>query len=184
MSYEERAVPDDAARRGRSRKRALVLVALATVVTGFASSATAAVVVTGRQIKDETILSRDLRDRSLSGADVEDESVTQADFGFPVAGPPGDKGPQGPTGPRGSLGLVYEIEPQAIPANSARTWGAQCPAGTAAISGGGSTDSGGTALLSESAPLDAGRGWWVGVRNKTSSGTTGYAWALCVSAAS
>jgi hypothetical protein len=37
--------------------------------------------------------------------------------------------------------------------------------------------------LTESAPVDgAGTGWWVGMRNKTNSTVTGYAWALCVTA--
>jgi hypothetical protein len=184
LSSNQETAQDSAAQPSRSRSRVLVLVALATTMTGFASSATAAAIVTGKQIKDETIVSRDLRDRSITGANVKDESLTQADFAFPVVGPPGDKGLQGQTGPRGSLGLQYEIEPLAIPANSARTWGATCPAGTRAISGGGSTNAAGIALLSESAPLDDSVGWWVGVRNKTGQSITGYAWALCVTASS
>jgi len=166
-----------------SSGRALLLVAVATLLLGFASSATAAVIVTGKQIKDNTITTKDLKDESLRGIDFQDESLTQDDFGQQVEGPQGPKGDQGPPGQPGTAGLVYQIEPQAIPKGTTKTWGALCPAGTRVISGGGSAATTGIALLVENAPLDdAGSGWWVGMRNKTDATVTGYAWALCVRA--
>ena len=169
--------------RSGSRGRALLLVAVATLLLGFASSATAAVIVTGKQIKDNTITTKDLKDESLRGPDFQDESLTQDDFFQPVEGPQGPQGDRGPAGRPGSAGLVYRIEPKAIPPGTTRTWGAPCPDGTKVISGGGSAATTGIALLTESAPRDdAGSGWWVGIRNRTGATITGYAWALCVRA--
>lgn len=161
--------------------RALLLVAAVAVLIGFAGSATAAVIVTGKQIKDNTITTKDLADASLGGIDVKDESLTQADFDTPVIGPRGFKGPQGPVGADGSAGLVYAVQAFDIPKNADRTWGASCPQGTRVISGGGSNTD--VAEITESAPTDdAGSGWWVGMRNETNKTITGYAWALCVTA--
>ncbi|WP_146207334.1 hypothetical protein [Nocardioides silvaticus] len=165
------------------RGRALALVAATTLLLGFAGSATAGVVVTGKQIKDGTITSADLRDADLQGQDFRDAALTQDDFDTLVIGPSGPKGDQGPQGTPGSAGLVYVIEPMAIPKKATRTWGAKCPAGTRVLSGGGSAATTGIALLTETAPIDdAGTGWWVGIRNETNSSITGYAWALCVAA--
>jgi hypothetical protein len=156
--------------------------ALAALIA-FAGSATAAVVVTGKQIQDNSITTKDLRDGGLRGVDVRNESLTQSDFGTVVEGPQGPQGDRGPIGQPGSSGLVHVIEPMAIPKGATRTWGAHCPVGTRVISGGGSAASPGIVLLTESAPLDnAGSGWWVGIRNGNASTVTGYAWALCVKA--
>jgi hypothetical protein len=165
-----------------AKRRVLVLVGLVALLIGFASSATAGVIVTGKQIKDGTIASRDLRDASLRGADVKDESLTGADFVVPPVGPPGPKGDPGPQGPSGRAGLFYKIEPRIIAKNDTETWGALCGSGSQVISGGGSADTQGLAYLTESAPLEGRTGWWVGIRNTTTSSVTGYAWALCVSA--
>lgn len=174
--------PDtQAGSRRTSRARALLLVGAVAVLIAFASSATAAVVVTGKQIKDNTITTKDFRDGGLRGLDVRDESLTQNDFATIVEGPRGPQGGRGPTGQPGSSGLAHVIEPLAIPKNTTKTWGAKCPAGTRVLSGGGSAATQGIALLTESAPLDdAGSGWWVGIRNETNVTVTGYAWALCV----
>ena len=167
--------------RRTSRVRALLLVGAMAVLIAFASSATAAVVVTGKQIKDNTITTQDLRDGGLRGRDVRDESLTQNDFATIVEGPQGQQGDRGVPGQPGSSGLVHVIEPAAIPKGTTKTWGAKCPDQTRVLSGGGSAATLGTALLTESAPLDdAGSGWWVGVRNTTNATITGYAWALCV----
>ncbi len=168
------------ARRPRSSRRVLLLVAAMAVLIGFASSATAAVIVTGKQIKDNTITSKDLRDGDLKGADFTNESLTQADFSSVVAGPVGPDGDRGAAGAPGTAGLSYQIERLDIPKNTTRSWAANCPAGTRVISGGGSNADVGE--LTESAPLDAGAGWLVGVRNKTNKTISGYAWALCVTA--
>lgn len=173
----------EAGSRRTSGTRGLLLVGALAVLIAFASSATAAVVVTGKQIKDNTITTQDLRNGGLRGLDVRDESLTQNDFATIVEGPRGPKGDRGTTGQGGSSGLVYVIEAAAIAKTSTKTWGAKCPTGTRVLSGGGSAATQGVAVLAESAPLDdAGSGWWVGIRNTTNATITGYAWALCVKA--
>ena len=98
--------------RGRSfppgalpkRGRALLLVLMATLLLGFAGSATAGVVITGKQIKDGTITSRDLRNGDLRGLDVKDGSLTQAEFDVQIIGMTGPAGDQGSTGAPGTAG--------------------------------------------------------------------------------
>ena len=173
---------EGARRRPRtSGPRALLMVTVVSLLLSFAGSATAAVIVTGKQIKDNTITTQDLKDDDLAGVDVKDKSLTQSDFDAPVVGPQGFKGEQGPPGAPGSSGLVYRTEPHVVPKNSTKSWGAPCPGGTRVISGGSSSD--GVLITTESAPTDdAGSGWWVAMKNPTSSSMTGYAWALCVTA--
>lgn len=69
-------------------------VSIVAVVLAMAGSATAAKVITGKQIKDGTV----------TGKDVKDGSLTSKDFNGPVGerGPQGPAGAQGPAGPAGS----------------------------------------------------------------------------------
>lgn len=169
--------------RRPSGARALVVVGALAVLIAFATSATAAGVVTGKQIANESITAKDLRDSGLQGRDVRDESLTQNDFATIVEGPRGPDGLQGPQGRPGSSGLVHVVEPLPIAKFTTRTWVATCPPGTRALSGGGSTNAAQSALLVESAPADdAGSGWLVGINNRNATSVTGYAWALCVRA--
>lgn len=89
----------------------LVLAVAATVVTG--GSATAASLVTGRQVKDGSVAGRDVAGGSLTGRDVRDRSLTGSDLDASVRGPvgppgqvgdQGSPGPSGPTGPAGPTG--------------------------------------------------------------------------------
>jgi hypothetical protein len=161
--------------------RALLIVAALAVLVGFAGSATAGVVVTGKQIKDGTITTADLKDESLTGSDVRDGSLTQSDFFDVLAGPAGPQGDPGPEGRPGTSGLVYRLVGNSIPKNSDLMWPVVCPPGTTVISGGGSST--GRGELTASAPRDrAGTGWFVAYRNPTGAAITAYAWALCVTA--
>ena len=38
------------------------------------------------------------------------------------------------------------------------------------------------ARVVESAPLNEGTGWWIGLRNEKDAGLLAYAWAVCVTA--
>ncbi|NYJ02185.1 hypothetical protein HNR19_002883 [Nocardioides thalensis] len=173
--------PASGAPRRRTSMPALLLVAAMAALIGLASSATAALVVTGKQIKDDSITTRDLRDGGLSGANFRDESLTPDDFATLVEGPRGPQGDRGPTGPAGTAGLVYVIEPTTIPKEGTKAWVATCPDGTRVLSGGGS--SGKLAVLPESAPADdAGSGWAVVMTSYVKAPITAYAWALCVKA--
>ena len=77
--------------RLRRPSPALVLAVIA-LVFATAGGATAATLITGKQIKNS----------SITGADVKNKSLTKSDFKGSVTGPPGAQGPAGPQGPAGS----------------------------------------------------------------------------------
>ena len=161
------------------RARTMVLASVALVV-GVGGTATAATLITGAQIKDGSVYGRDLANGRVSGTDVRDESLTAADFTGSLQGPAGPTGPTGPQGPAGASGLQYMISPLVIPAGETETWSADCPDGKKVVGGGVSTDNPYYARVVESAPLDDGTGWWVGLRNQQGIAVTAYAWATCV----
>lgn len=75
------------------------------------TSAQAAKLLTGSDIKDGSLTTKDIKDRSLLAADFKAGQLPAGSAG-PVgpAGPqglPGDVGPQGPAGPSGTDGQVY-----------------------------------------------------------------------------
>ena len=159
--------------------RAALLVAVLALMIGFAGSATAAVVVTGKQIKDGTVTTADIKNGTLESLDVKDESLTQADFFETVAGPAGPKGDTGAPGTNGTSGLVYIVEGADVGKRSTRIVTATCPPGTHAVSGGGSNT--GRGHLVETTPTNSfGEGWRVIYRNTTDTAISAYAWALCV----
>ena len=68
-----------------------------------------------------------------------------------------------------------------IPSGQTRAWAVLCSAGTKAAGGGVSTELPFTVLVSESAPLNEGAGWTVGVRSRANAPTVrAYAWVACV----
>jgi hypothetical protein len=130
------------------------IVAIIFVVLALTGTATAAALVTGAQIKNNTVASVDLKNNSagsvdilnnsLKSIDVKDGSLLAADFaagqlaGGP-AGPVGPAGPQGPPGPQGSPGLAaLEVVSLAGASNSlpVKQVNASCPAGKTLIGGG------------------------------------------------
>jgi hypothetical protein len=81
----------------------------------------AASLITGKQIKDNTVAGRDVRDSSLTGRDVRNGTLMAGDF---QAGqlPAGTSGPQGAAGPLGPQGVPGAQGPKGDP-------GAQGPKG-------------------------------------------------------
>jgi hypothetical protein len=76
-----------------------MLVAILALVVATGGTATAAVVITGKQIKNS----------SISGKDVKNKSLTPTDFRGTVRGAEGPQGAQGalgPQGPRGDTGAA------------------------------------------------------------------------------
>ncbi|MFN8192732.1 MAG: hypothetical protein U0R80_00445 [Nocardioidaceae bacterium] len=57
-----------------------IAVMVVLVLAGAASGATAATLITGKQIKDNTVASVDIRDNSLASVDVRNGSVTGTDI--------------------------------------------------------------------------------------------------------
>jgi hypothetical protein len=61
-------------------------------------------------------------------------------------------------------------------------WGAECPAGKKVTGGGVSSDAPALVTVRESAALDNGAGWWVGVHNGNGVAKNSYVWAVCITA--
>jgi len=152
-------------------------VALLFAVTG---TATAAGLITGAQIKNNTVGSPDIRNNSIATQDVKNNSLTSLDVhdgslkatdfaaGELTTGPAGPAGPAGSAGPTGPAGVAG---PQGVPgasgvqivtvstvSNSANVkWiQAHCPAGKSVVGGGAKLfNAGGFVALDESYPASA-----------------------------
>jgi hypothetical protein len=89
----------DIIRRRLSPAVVLAVIALCVALSG---SATAALMITGKQIKNNSVAATDVKNGSLTGMDVRDKSLTANDFSGSVQGPQGPQGSPGPQGPAGS----------------------------------------------------------------------------------
>ena len=67
-------------------------------------------------------------------------------------------------------------------AGTTEFWGAECPAGKKVTGGGVSSDAPALVTVRESAALDNGAGWWVGVHNGNGVAKNSYVWAVCITA--
>lgn len=162
-----------------------ILLAVAVLVLALSGTATAARLITGKQIKDGSVTGADLRPDSIGSADVGDGSLAAQDFAELVTGPPGPRGergvsgPDGPQGPHGLSRLQYVVTPAVVPKSSHLPWTAECPSGTVALGGGASSNAVASTRVIASAPDDDGRGWVVDLQNTSSQAYTGFAWAVC-----
>jgi hypothetical protein len=57
-----------------------IAIAVIVILVGAASAATAATLITGKQIKDNTVASVDVRDNSLASVDIKKSSITGQDI--------------------------------------------------------------------------------------------------------
>jgi hypothetical protein len=173
------------------------VIALAAVLLASAGSATAARLITGKQIKNG----------SISSADVRNGSLVRGDFkpGQVPAGPRGTQGPQGPPGPRGATGargasgtngfgiLRYPSVRQTFADGDADMVQVECPAGTHAV--GGAAWAADTATLVTDHPEvitssgllytddDIGAGWFANVSNVSSGSVDVTVELVCANAA-
>jgi hypothetical protein len=111
--------------RIKSRLSYANIAATLALFIALGGSATAAFVITGRDIKDGSIRGVDIRDSSLRGKDLKNNSLTGADIangslrlgdfkpGDAPAGPQGAQGAQGAPGPQGSQGPTGPTGPGA-----------------------------------------------------------------------
>ena len=88
---------------GLPRPTATFMVACLALLVAMAGSATAAVVITGSDIKNNTVSTKDIKDKSLLLKDFK-KSERQKLKG--PAGPAGNTGPAGPAGPAGGTGPI------------------------------------------------------------------------------
>jgi hypothetical protein len=74
---------------------------LLALVVALSGTATAAVLITGRDVKDGSLTGRDIHNGSIGGVDVRDRSLLATDFKLGQL----PAGPRGPSGPKGDNGL-------------------------------------------------------------------------------
>jgi hypothetical protein len=144
------------AHRGWMRAVAVAAV-LAALGAGTVAGAHAGSLITGRQIRDDSLLSRDLRDGTLTGTDVRDGRLSTADFNGDTTGPAGNPGPTGPTGPPGmhDVTMPQSADVPIAPLQQVLIT-VNCPQGFA-VSGG--LDSGDLSEVLESSPDNGNRSW-------------------------
>lgn len=175
---------------GRLRKRVTYANAVATPALFVALGGTsyAAVKITGKDIRNNTITSADIKNRSLLALDFKAGQIPAGPRGLQgVQGPAGSQGAAGPQGPPGTAPNVRLVtsDSDTVPVGAGTsniTASAGCPPGTFAIGGGGVTQNG-DAVLTDSfadsvAPAVA-TTWTVVYRNDTAVGDSIFATAVC-----
>jgi hypothetical protein len=116
------------------------IAAVVAVMLSSAGSATAAALITGKEVKDESLTGLDVKDHTIKRADLAADAVG-------AQGPKGDTGAQGPKGatgaqgPRGEAGSIGTITWRETTGNTGGYGIAQCHAGEQVVSGGYTSDS-------------------------------------------
>ena len=126
--------------RTRSRLTFANVVSVLALFVALGGTATAAVLVTGKNVKDGTLTGKDIKNNSVASADVKDRSLLAKDFkpGQLVSGAPG---PVGPAGAPGEPGAKGDTGAAGTPAT--KLWVVVDSGGTVVRSSGGVTASGG-----------------------------------------
>ena len=122
------------------------LIALVALFVALSSTATAAFVVTGRTIKDDSVTSKDVRNGSLSAKDFRKGAFGAASSSAGVPGSPGAAGSPGRDGAAGSAGTKGAD-------------GARGPAGPS-FSAGTAPDAGQATLVETENPTTLGTVWF------------------------
>jgi hypothetical protein len=142
----------------KRRPSPALVVAIVALFVAFSGTATAALVMTGKQIKDGTITSKDLRNRTLGTNKLSKKAVSslkgqrgpagaqgpRGEAGVQgVQGPKGDTGAIGPQGPKGDTGVAHVTTRTAGIAFTAnggfgeyKDGAAMCQAGETVVGGG------------------------------------------------
>jgi hypothetical protein len=164
----------------RHRPVLAVLVAVIALLLIGGSTAVAARLITGKDVKNS----------SLTGKDVKNKSLTPKDFKGSVQGP---AGPAGATGPAGLVALQYIEGPTIpLPATSGVGSSVLCPVGTSVVSGGARPLTvGPNVILDSSFPMDGADadtvtddGWAVNYNNPTGSNSSFRVNAVCAAVGS
>ena len=88
-----------------------MIVALVALFSSLAGGATAAKLLTGKQIANKSITGKDVKPRSLTGKHVKNRSLKAKDFKRGQL-PAGEMGPEGPAGPAGAEGPAGSAGPE------------------------------------------------------------------------
>jgi hypothetical protein len=112
-----------------------VVVAVVALVLSAGAGATASMMITGKQIKNNTVTTKDIKNRTLKAKDF---SLGAKNKLRGATGPAGAAGPAGPAGASGISGFELVTKslsiPVALPGQSGTTFSAACPAGKKALS--------------------------------------------------
>jgi hypothetical protein len=117
-----------------------IAIAAALLLGSAAGGASAALLITGKQIKDNTVTTKDIRNGTLDTKDMSSKTIASLKG---ARGPAGTTGPSGPAGSSGVSGYQF-VSNSAVVAAGAGSDGvtATCPAGKRLLSGAASwTDS-------------------------------------------
>jgi hypothetical protein len=133
----------------KRRPSPALVVAIVALFVAFSGTATAALVMTGKQIKDGTITGKDLKNRTLGTNKLSKKAVSLLKGQQGVAGPAGPQGPkgeagvQGVQGPKGDTGVAHTTTRTAgiaFTANGSmgetKDGAAMCQAGESVVGGG------------------------------------------------
>jgi|tagenome__1003787_1003787.scaffolds.fasta_scaffold20941652_2 hypothetical protein len=150
----------------KSRRLLINILAVAGAVALLgATSATAARLVTGKQIRNGSITGVDVKNRSLTAADFTSGTATDLSGEKGEQGDPGPAGPAGPAGPPGpsEVGKIVRVEQRGFVApDDVNGPMAVCPAGYSIVSGGYKSAGAGVVFTSDSF---GGPTWAVGYDN-------------------
>jgi len=90
----------------RRLPRPATIIAIVAVLLAGAGSATAASIITGKQVKDGTLTGRDVKNRSLSSSDLSKKAIAALKGRKGATGPAGAAGPAGAKGDKGDKGDI------------------------------------------------------------------------------
>jgi hypothetical protein len=87
------------------------VVSVVALFVALGGSATAALLVTGKNVKDASLTGADVKNNSVGSVDIKDGNLLATDF-KPGQLPAGGQGPTGDTGPKGDAGPKGDSGPQ------------------------------------------------------------------------
>lgn len=117
--------------RLRARMTYANVIATLALFIALGGSSYAALMITGRNVKDGTLTGADIKNNSVTSADIRDGSLLARDFRAgqltsatslqPSGGPAGPQGPAGPAGAKGDQGPKGDPGPVTAPLASGET---------------------------------------------------------------
>jgi hypothetical protein len=123
--------------RPRFRLSPGTVIACIALVVACTGTATAATLITGKQIENNSVTTKDVKNKSLRAGDFRPGTLLRGPAGAAGAtgpqGPQGAQGAQGATGAPGLSGLERISATTAFDSDSPKTIDATCPAGKQAI---------------------------------------------------
>jgi len=111
--------------------------AVLALVVALSTSAAAALIITGKQIENESVTGADIRNRSLLARDLSLRTRKSLRGATGPVGPIGPAGPQGATGATGITDYTTVTNGRTVAPDSSNVAAAYCPIGLTAIGGGG-----------------------------------------------